>query len=139
MVRAWVEDLRTSTQTSGLFAELSQITPMFESYLAYEQAFPLSSTASPPDGGDADGDAALAEPQGTVSDAVDEAKKFKNLASHATIDFSYDLLAGVHDGAIKEAALASSMQAAKWVEPENARSSDTTPRLSMTTTARHRW
>ena len=120
MVRAWVEDLRTSTQTSGLFAELSQIMPMFESYPAYEQAFPVSSsTASPPDGGDADGEAALAEPQGTGSDAVDEAKKkCKNLASHATIDFLYDLLAGVHDGAIKEAARASSMQAAKWMEPE---------------------
>ena len=69
LVRAWVEDLRTPTQTSGLFAELSQIMPMFDSY------FPVSSTASPPDGGDADGEAALAEPQATGSDAVDEAKK----------------------------------------------------------------
>ena len=41
------------------------------------------------------------------------------MASHATIDFLYDLLAGVHDGAIKEAVRASSMQAAKWMEPEN--------------------
>ena len=74
LVRAWVEDVRTSTQTSGLLAELSQIMPMFESYLAYEHAFPVSSTAAPPDG-DVEGEAALAEPQGTGSDGVDEARK----------------------------------------------------------------
>jgi len=97
LVGTWVEDLAQSSHAESLRKELQGVMPMFDSYPAYEKAFPVQATAAASDEGDDD---AHAEPQGTGQDEdrVDVVKKgFKNLASHAVIDFLYDLLAGVHD------------------------------------------
>ena len=121
LVSAWAEDLRESTQSGGLYKELAQVIPMFESYPAYANAFPTTkSNACTAELGDGDGEAALAEPQGTQEDGVSSVKrKFKNPATHAAIDFLYDLLSGIHDKAIKDAVMkATSLHGAKWTETD---------------------
>ena len=117
LVGSWVEDLAQSPgHSEALHKELVGIMPMFGSYVAYEKCFPVkvAEAGSEEEEGDV-----LAEPQGTDNggDAIDNVKKrFKNLASHAVIDFLYDLLSGVHDKGVKDAVRASTLKDAKWLE-----------------------
>jgi len=61
-----------------------------------------------------------AEPQEAAADddePVEKMKKgFHNSASHAVINFLYDVMGGCHDSAIKEAVKASNLKEAKWME-----------------------
>lgn len=112
LVGSWVDDLKTSPQGAALYGELSLILPTFASYSAYEAAFPVEPAA----------DSTPAQPQGSGAaaddeDAVEKVKRrFHNSASHAAINFLYDVMAGVHDTAIKEAVRAASLKDAKWMD-----------------------
>ena len=122
LVGGWVDDLKDSTQGQALHKELGSIMPLFADYAAYEAAFPVSRPVPPQED-------SLAPPQGEVEgggaeaaaeeDALDVVKRrFHNTASHATLNFLYDVMGGTHDGAIKEAVRGSSLPGAKWMESE---------------------
>ncbi len=120
LVASWVEDLKESPQGQSLHGELSEVLPMFAGYASYEKAFPM--TAAAPSSEPAD--SSLAAPQGQDDgaasddeDAVDKVKRrFHNSVTHSAINFLYDVLAGVHDDAIKEAVRGASLRDAKWME-----------------------
>lgn len=110
LVASWVDDLKAEESATALRLEAAEALEMFSNYVAYEKAFPLAEDA-------------LAEPQGQVgepaveTDRFEQVKgKFKNMATHAVLDFCYDLMAGAHDKAIKEAVRATPLKDVKWTD-----------------------
>jgi len=126
LVGTWVDDLRDSPQGHALHTELSKIMPLFANYSTYEAAFPISrpvpqedSLATSQGAVEGGGTGAAAADEAPEEDAVEVVKRrFHNMASHATINFLYDVMAGTHDGAIKEAVRGSSLNGARWMESE---------------------
>ena len=122
LVGSWVEGLKESSQTAALHTELANILPMFENYAAYQIAFPSEPAADPE--ADPEADSTLAQPQGTDGatpddeDAVERVKrKFHNTASHTAINLLFDVMAGLHDPAIKDTVkAATSLKDANWME-----------------------